>query len=69
MISTDPIDMILLDSEDYAEYKSGSQRYSYQNRWGRRIEVQESIHVWPGTWYIVIEGRDTRSTGILDVQH
>ncbi len=67
MMATDPVDVVLLDADDLADYKSGNPRHSYQKAWGRRNDLEDDIEVLPGTWYIAIEGREHPSKGRLEV--
>jgi len=67
MMATDPVDVLLLDADDRADYESGNPRHSYRNAWGRRIDLDEDVEVYPGTWYIAIQGRDEFSRGRLEV--
>jgi hypothetical protein len=67
MVATDPVNVVLLDADDRADYESGNPRYTYQNAWGRRSYLEDAIEVPPGTWYIAIEGREQASKGRLEV--
>jgi hypothetical protein len=67
MIATDPVNVLLLDSEDRAEYESGEDLHSYTFSWGRRTSLNEAVKVEPGTWYIAVEGRDRSSKGRIKV--
>lgn len=68
MIATAPVNMLLLDSEDRADYESGNDAHSYTASWGRRTSLaNEAVEVDPGTWYIAVEGRDQPSKGRIQV--
>ena len=69
MYATNPANVLLLDSGNYAEYKSGIPDYHYTKIWSQRIQFEDEVSVWAGTWYIVVEGRDQTSGGWLEVFH
>lgn len=63
MIATAPVDLLLLDNEERAEYESGRE-FSPAVTWGRRSNLEESVNnVEPGTWYLIVEGRAEPSKG------
>lgn len=66
MIATAAVDVILLDRDDKAQYETGNE-YTYTRSWGRRTSIDDAVYVDPGTWYIVVEGRDEPSRGRLKV--
>jgi hypothetical protein len=68
MLATSPVNLLVMDPGNYADYKSGDESYSIE-RWSKRIALEEEIDIWPGTWYIVIEGREQQSSGWLEVYH
>jgi hypothetical protein len=65
-MATDPVNVVLLDADDKSDYESGNP-HTYQNAWGRRSYLEDAIDVFPGTWYIAIEGREQPSSGRLEV--
>jgi len=68
MMATAPVNLVLLDSEDRAEYETGKNiTYSYKTSWGRRSELDERVHLTPGTWYLAVEGSTEPSKGRIDV--
>jgi hypothetical protein len=67
MIATAPVNVLLLDSEDRAEYESGKDTHSYAAAWGRRSELEETVKVQPGTWYLVVEGSTEPSKGRIEI--
>lgn len=69
MYATNRVNVLLLDADDYAEYKSGIPNYHYTKIWSQRIQFEEELSVWAGTWYIVVEGREQTSGGWLEVFH
>ena len=68
MVATSPANLLVMDSDNYAAYKRGDESYSIE-RWSKRIDIEGEIDAWPGTWYMVVEGRDQQSTGLLDVYY
>jgi hypothetical protein len=67
MIATAPVNLLLLDNEDRAEYESGSETTTYTASWGRRIHLEVEEAVTPGTWYLVVEGSTELSSGRIEV--
>jgi hypothetical protein len=67
LIATSPVNLLLLDNEDRAEYEGGIETHSYTNSWGRRIDLEEEVQVGSGTWYLVVEGYKEPSSGIVEV--
>lgn len=66
MLATAPVNVFLVDSDGKYEYENGIDSFS-AFRWGRRVSIDESVNVDPGTWYIIIEGRDDESRGRIKV--
>lgn len=66
MIATAAVDVLLLDNEARTEYENGGDSFSAY-RWGRRVSIDDPVEVAPGTWYIVVEGRDEPSRGRIKV--
>ena len=69
MIATAPVNVLLLDSYDRTDYEKGNASHSYEHAWGRRVDLREELRLEPGTWYVVIEGRDSLSSGRLEIYH
>ena len=68
MIATAPVNLVLLDSEDRAEYESGkAESHSYAVAWGRRSDLEAEVQVDPGTWYLAVEGRTDPSAGRIEL--
>lgn len=68
MIATAPVKVLLLDSDGRAEYESGAHREpSYTVAWGRRSDLDETVNVDPGTWYLAVEGSTEPSKGRIEV--
>lgn len=68
MIATAPVNLILLDSEERADYENRtSSTHSYTAAWGRRSDLEESVKVDPGTWYLIVEGSTEPSSGRIEV--
>jgi hypothetical protein len=67
MMTTAPVDVVLLDANDRADYVAGNPTYTYENKWGRRTYLEDAVEVSPGTWYIAVEGREEPSKGRLEV--
>jgi hypothetical protein len=68
MIATAPVNVMLLDDEDRGKYESGkAATHPYTAAWGRRSELEESVKVEAGTWYLVIEGSSEPSTGRIEI--
>lgn len=61
-----PVDLVLLDNEGKAEYERG-EAYPYRASWGRRRNLSAYVPVEPGTWYLLVEGRDEPSSGHIQV--
>jgi len=68
MLAISPVNLLVMNPDNYADYKSGNESYSIE-RWSKRIDIEQEIDVWPGTWYIVIEGREQQSNGWLEVYY
>lgn len=67
MIATAPVNLMLLDSDDRAEYESGKETHSYAVAWGRRGHLETDVDVDPGTWYLAVEGSTEPSKGRIEV--
>ena len=69
MIATAPVNVLLLDKEDRAEYESASatETHTYTAAWGRRSELEEVVKVEPGTWYLALEGGTEPSKGRIEI--
>lgn len=68
MIATAPVSLMLLDSEERAEYENGHrQTHSYTAAWGRKSDLETAVKVDPGTWYLVVEGSSEPSKGRIEV--
>jgi hypothetical protein len=66
MIATASVDVLLLDNENRSKYEYGDDSY-FAFTWGRRTSIDEDVDVEPGTWYIIVEGRDEWSRGRVRV--
>jgi hypothetical protein len=71
MIATAPVNLVLLSSEDRAEFEQfmlGSRSaYSYTTAWGRRSDLDTSFPIDPGTWYLLVEGNTEPSSGRVEI--
>lgn len=69
MAASSPVDVLLVDSAGKYEYETGNRRVGFI--WGRRAFIEEgTATVEPGTWYIIVEGREQPSRGRIRVmQH
>ncbi len=66
MIATDPVNLLLLDNEERADYENGERTYTAA--WGRRSDLETTIDdVDAGTWYLVVEGSTETSRGRIEV--
>jgi len=66
MIATAPVNLLLLDGRDRAEYESG-ESHSYAAAWGPKSDLEAAVEVDPGTWYLVVEGSKEPSRGRIEV--
>jgi hypothetical protein len=68
LIATAPVNLVLLSTEDKADYENGkSATHSYTASWGRRSDLDETVKVDPGTWYLAVEGSTEASRGRIKV--
>ena len=68
MMATAPVNLVLLDSNDRADYESRrNATHSYAASWGRRSDLETDIKVDPGTWYLAVEGSTEPSKGRIEV--
>lgn len=68
VIATAPVNVVLLDSEDRAQYESKNREtHTYHAAWGRKSELDESVKVDPGTWYLAVEGSTEPSRGRVEI--
>jgi hypothetical protein len=68
LIATAPVNLLLLSTEDKADYEKGkSTTHSYTASWGRRSDLDETVKVDPGTWYLAVEGTTESSRGRINV--
>jgi len=68
LIATTPVNVLLLDSDDRADYERGQgATHSYAAAWGRRSELEAAVRVDPGTWYLVVEGSTEASQGRIEI--
>ncbi|HEY3135818.1 MAG TPA: hypothetical protein VGL29_07190 [Blastocatellia bacterium] len=68
LFATAPVNLVLLDADDKTEYENGkSTTHSYAASWGRRTDLNETIKVDPGTWYLAVEGSTESSAGRIKV--
>jgi hypothetical protein len=68
MIATAPVNMMLLDSDERADYENGdTATQKYEVAWGRKSELDDTVRVAPGTWYLIVEGSTEPSSGRVEV--
>jgi len=68
MIATAPVNLVLLDSDDRADYERGQNKtHSFAASWPRKSDLETDIKVNPGTWYLAVEGSTERSSGRIEV--
>jgi hypothetical protein len=68
MMATSPVNLVLLDSDQRAEYENGQEdTHPYTTAWGRRSDLEEEVDVDSGTWYLVVEGGTEPSKGRVEV--
>jgi hypothetical protein len=68
MIATAPVNLLLLNNEDRAQYESGRyQTHTYTAAWGRKSDLEAAVKVNSGTWYLAVEGSTERSTGRVEL--
>src|SRR5260370_32232116 len=68
MTATAPVNLVLLDSDDRADYERGrNATHSYAAAWGRKRDLETDIKVDPGTWYLAVEGSTEPSRGRIEV--
>jgi hypothetical protein len=67
LVATAPVNLLLLDSEDRAEFERNKSNYRYTAAWGRRSDLETTVPVDPGTWYLVVEGSTEPSAGRVEV--
>jgi len=67
MIATAPVNLVLMDSEDRAQYESENATHSYAASWPRKSDLETDIKVDPGTWYLAVEGSTEPSSGKIQV--
>jgi len=67
MMATAPVNLVLLDSEDRAQYESQNATHSYEASWPRKSDLETDIKVEPGTWYLAVEGSIEPSKGKIQV--
>ena len=68
MMATAPVNLVLLDSEERADYERGrNETHPYSAAWGRKSDLETDIKVEPGTWYLVVEGSTEPSKGRIEV--
>lgn len=68
MIATAPVNLLLLDDEEKVDYEYGrAKTHRYTAAWGRRSELEAAEKVESGTWYLVVEGSEERSSGRIEM--
>ncbi len=68
MIATAPVNLVLLDGDDRASYESGgTETHTYEASWGRKSDLDASLRISPGTWYLAVEGSTEPSRGRIEV--
>jgi hypothetical protein len=68
MIATAPVNLLLLDNEDRAQYESGKNKTTtYAAAWGRRSDLEAALQIDPGTWYLAVEGSTEPSKGRVEL--
>lgn len=64
LIATTPVNLVLLNDSEKTEYEKGnSATHTYTAAWGRRSDLEATVKVDPGTWYLVVEGGEESSRG------
>jgi hypothetical protein len=64
MIATAPVNLLLLDSEQRAQYENGNRAsHEYTVAWPRKSDLDQAVKVESGTWYLVVEGSTDSSEG------
>ena len=68
MIATAPVNLMLLDGDERTAYESGeTATHEYEAAWGRKSDLDATVKVAPGTWYLVVEGSTEPSSGRVEV--
>jgi hypothetical protein len=68
LVATAPVNVVLLDPDDRAQYeRSSRETHTYHAAWGRKSELDETVKVDPGTWYLAVEGSTEPSKGRVEV--
>lgn len=68
LIATAPVNLVLLTSEQKAEYEKGENTtHPYTASWPRKRGLEAAVKVDPGTWYLVVEGSTEPSRGRIKV--
>jgi|SRR5205809_6197324 len=68
LIATAPVNVVLLDPDDRVQYESRNhETHSYHAAWGRKSELDETVKVDPGTWYLAVEGSTQPSRGRVEI--
>lgn len=62
-----PVNLVLLDSEDRADFERDKTNYTYTEVWNNQKFLDEAIRLDPGTWYLLVEGRSSSSRGWVEV--
>ena len=68
MLASAPVNLVLLDSDDRADYERGQNAtHSFTASWPRKSDLETDIKVEPGTWYLAVEGSTEPSQGRIQV--
>ena len=68
LLAASPVNLVLLDAEDKKKYEDNArQTHEYEASWGRRSDLEASVKLDAGTWYLIIEGSTDDSNGILEI--
>ena len=68
LIATAPVNLFLLDSDDKVSYEKGTAaKHTYTAAWGRKSDLEATVKVEPGSWYLVVEGSTEESKGRVEV--
>ena len=64
MIATEPVNIVVLDSDEMYEYEHGElSTHDVTEVWNGRVQLSKSIRLSEGTWYLIVEGHKAKSTG------
>ena len=68
MIATEPVAMMVLDTDDFYEYDKGSlSTFEVERSWPPKGFVRDRFPLSEGTWYIIVEGYKAPSSGRFQI--